>query len=140
MGRVVGLPTIDPTMRNRLFHQSMDPPALCAALLLLLMWGMGRVLAKPTQATRAAAHRCSPEPQQPLDHGEPAVAPQQYQGDAALDCGHCPPLAQLLPCVAMEVARSASSNVGTPAPSSGSFQRTWRHPSGLGSRGPPLML
>lgn len=114
----------------------MNPLALCAALLLLLTPGMGRLLAKP--ATGGTGLECvSDGSTRGSHHGDPSGNPHRRPDKGQHDCGYCPLLASLVPATCVQVSVRAASHASPRIPESSGAGLAWRHPSGLGSRGPP---
>ena len=116
--------------------------ALVAVLLLLLLPTTGRVLGAASQADGAWAQMCTMAGLQlvkiPLADADPG--PARPAGEMPMDCDSCPLLSALTVVVLWVVlafpqlaARLAAVLAAPPRYGLG-------HPSGLGSRGPPIAL
>lgn len=132
-------------MRHLPLHRWMLRLALAAITLMVLVPSLGR-LAGTGPATGAAhamhasgghdAHKGGHRTHH--SHGTPtAPAAPQPVGIAHYDCGYCPLLASMVPSALAHIAwstghRNARMVVGAAEP-----RLPWRHPWGLGSRGPP---
>lgn len=124
-------------MRARCFHYWISRLALAAALLLVLAPSSTRLLAA-TQLLHAGADHDGPGamPATVLEQGRDAPLPRATHPD----CAYCPLLGSLdqvalrTPALSPAAPAAAFAAVATIAP------RVWRHPSGLGSRGPPTPL
>ena len=116
--------------------------ALVAVLLLVLLPTTGRVLGTASQADGVWAQICTMAGLQLvkvplLDIGP---APPRPAGDMQMDCDYCPllsALTALLLWVVLAFPQLAARRIPVfrPVPRLG-----WGHPSGLGSRGPPIAL
>ncbi len=120
-----------PTL-GRLTQASATPhaasPAQEALAALCTMEGMKQVALPVLAAASAHAH---------MPHDAPAPMPHHPQGDAGQDCDYCPLLASLVALAAIALGlwpRPDSSISITARPA---IRVAHRHPSGLGSRGPP---
>lgn len=144
-------------MRLRVLHRGWLPLALLAALLLALVPTLGR-LAQAASAARAIpvtqpaiVALCTIQGMKQvalpvlaaaathahLRHDAPAPMPHHPQGDAGQDCDYCPLLASLTALAAIALGlwpRPASALSMAPR---AAIRVARRHPSGLGSRGPP---
>lgn len=131
--------------------------ALLAAMLLALLPTLGRLAQastapQPTSITQQALTAlCTMEGMKQvalpvlaaaathahLQHDAPPPMPHHPQGDAGQDCDYCPLLASLVALAAIALGlwpRPDSSISITARPA---IRVAHRHPSGLGSRGPP---
>ena len=129
-------------MRHTTPHRWLLRLALAATMLMVVLPSMGR-LAGNGPATHAAhamhaaaqgahvAHAKGP-------HGAPAapVAPQPA-GSTQYDCGYCPLLASLVPSAAVAPSFGTLLHDALAARAVDAPRMAWRHPWGLGSRGPP---
>lgn len=127
-------------MRVRCFHRLTSRLALAAALLLLLVPLATRLLAATSVTTRAT-HDPGTIQASSLGHGHDTPLPPAHPDHAMQpDCDYCLLLGTLdlsasrTPLLATTLAASAFAAVATTTP------RTWRHPNGLGSRGPPAIF
>ena len=136
-------------MRNAVFHRRMSWLALVAMLLLSTLPTWGRLTAGPGAADGVWAQICTmaglklvklvPGDADPLD---PPPAPPAGD-DGAMpgpDCAYCPLLAAvavLLLSIAFALPPHA---IRRPAEVRRTAPWRFRHPSGLGSRGPPPAL
>ena len=130
-------------MRTPAFHRRMALLALAAMLLLLALPTVGRVLAgSSADAQGVWAQMCTmaglklvkiaPDTS-PID----PPAPKPMPGD---DCAYCPVLGGLVLLLAWTLF-AAPQQARTTSPSWRTLlPRTFEHPSGLGSRGPPIAL
>lgn len=112
--------------------------ALAATLLMVLVPSLGR-LAGNAPAT-GAAHAMHGGGAQAAhgQHGAPAApAAPQPAGASQHDCGYCPLLASLVPPAALRPALSHEQHPAHLALGAAEPLLPWRHPWGLGSRGPP---
>ena len=133
---------MDSVIRSLVLHHLMSRLALVAVLMLLLLPTTGRVLGAASQADGAWAQMCTMAglqlvkiPLADADH-----VPTQPDGDMPMDCDYCPLLSALTALVLWVVlafpqlaARLATVLAAPPRYGRG-------HPSGLGSRGPPIAL
>ena len=131
--------------------------ALLAALLLALLPTLGRLAQASTAphtasiAQQALTALCTMEGMKQvalpvlaaasthahLQHDAPAPMPHHPQGDAGQECDYCPLLASLVALAAIALGlwpRPASALSMAPR---AAIRVAHRHPSGLGSRGPP---
>lgn len=131
-----------PTLQRR-----MNLLALVAMLLLLAVPTVGRVLAGSSASDGVWAQMCTmaglklvkiaPGDANPLDPTPKSPAGNAMTGE---DCAYCPVLAGMvlvLLCLAFvlpQASRASPPSWRTIAP------RVFLHPSGLGSRGPPIFL
>lgn len=129
-------------IRSLAFHHLMSRLALVAVLLLLLLPTTGRVLGAASQADGAWAQMCTMAGLQlvkiPLVDAD--AGPARPAGDMPMDCDYCPLLSVLTALVLWVVlafpqlaAKLAAVLAAPPRYGRG-------HPSGLGSRGPPIAL
>lgn len=139
---------IGTTMNPRAFQNWIGRLALVALLLLVAVPTAGRLVhaAAGGHASHAAHHAGHAEHAAHADHanhravppadGRAPGTPRPAPGDA--DCDYCPLLASLLAAVQVAFvpagAPRTSATRTPPAPP----RLPWLHPSGLGSRGPPL--
>ena len=150
-------------MRKRHFQQLMHRVALVAAFALVLVPTLGRLAqgragghaetpaiamqAMPAHAMAHMGHAMAHASMDPgLSHAQmghsqpdtpPSPQPSKHQGHAG-DCDYCPLLQMLVaPAAAMATVAIALPPVSVPnAPADARFDTP--HPTGLGSRGPPL--
>lgn len=135
-------PTMFPVMRSRYFHRLMSRLALVAVLMLVLLPATGRVLGAASQSDGVWAQMCTMAGMQlvkiPLGGVDPG-APRP-SGDMPMDCAYCPLLAALTVLV-LWVVLGFGQIAGQRLPAYFPMPRNGRgHPSGLGSRGPPVAL
>ena len=150
-------------MRKRHFQQLMHRVALVAAFALVLVPTLGRLAqggagghaetpaiatqAMPAHAMAHMGHAMAHGPMDPgLSHAQmgharpdapPSPQPSKHQGHAG-DCDYCP-LLQMLVAPAAAVATVAIALPPVSVPSARADARfDTPHPTGLGSRGPPL--
>lgn len=114
--------------------------ALIAMLLLLLVPGTGRVLAAPATGAESGMAMCTGGglelvPASRTDHGDPA--PSHPRGGMHEDCSYCPLLGSLTLATATAPAVPAAAGPVRIAVPQVPHRAVWRHPNGLGSRGPP---
>ena len=112
--------------------------ALVAMLLLLLVPGTGRLRAAPVAGGDAGMAVCTDgglalAPSAHPDHGVPAPHPRGMHED----CPYCPLLGSLDLAVASVPAVPAAAAPADIALPRVPRRAAWRHPNGLGSRGPP---
>lgn len=136
-------------MRNAVFHRRMSWLALVAMLLLAALPTLGRLAAGPGTPDGVWAQICTmaglklvklaPGDASPLD--PPPVSPAGEGGAMpGPDCAYCPLLAAvvvLLLSIAFALPPHATRR---PAEARRAAPWRFRHPSGLGSRGPPPAL
>ncbi|HSM11404.1 MAG TPA: DUF2946 family protein, partial [Lysobacter sp.] len=135
-------PIMSAVIRSRSFHRSMSRLALVALLMLLLLPATGRVLGAASQSDGVWAQMCTMTGLQlvkiPLGDVDPG-APRP-SGDMPMDCAYCPLLAALTMLV-LWVVLAFPQLAGQRLAAFGPVPRNGRgHPSGLGSRGPPVAL
>ncbi|HKN77711.1 MAG TPA: DUF2946 family protein [Lysobacter sp.] len=132
-------------MHKRRLHALMQRLALAATLALLLVPTLGRLAqaGEGTAAHDAWGAMCTAAGLQLADHAhdtphEP-TAPRPAVPHHADDCAYCP-LAQALvaPSTAVYAGAAPLPDVA-PAPTPTARPASFRHPNGLGSRGPPLV-
>ena len=128
-------------MRNRLFQFRMTLLALAAILLLALLPTLGR-LAQAGQGAAAGAwtQLCTMSGMKlvklpTFSIGQPAAPAPDHGGS---DCDYCPLLSMLTLAVAALVLSLLGFAPVTPALRRIRPPRIRLHPSGLGSRGPPV--
>ena len=137
-------------MRNPRLHAAIARVALLAALLLAVVPTLGRLAPRVAHAGLAAlctaeglryvevaAFAAATPVAGPHHAGAPGTAPGHPHDPGAPDCTYCPLLLSLLVAAAWLLwLRAAAARGGLPTwtdlPS-----RTFVHPCGLGSRGPP---
>lgn len=95
---------------------------------LCTMEGMKQVALPVLAAVATHAH---------LQQDAPAPMPHHPQGDAGQDCDYCPLLASLVALAAIALGLWPWTAHPGGAPALASARIAHRHPSGLGSRGPP---
>ncbi len=131
--------TIRIEMRIRCFHRWTSRLALAAALLLLLAPVTTRLLSTASFPARAVH---DPGATQAGSSGHDHDTPAPAHPDHAMqpDCDYCLLLGSLdLSALRTpSLASALSANAFTAAATIPS--RAWRHPNGLGSRGPPTTL
>ena len=129
-------------MRSRSFHRLMSRLALVAVLMLVLLPATGRVLGATSQPDGVWAQMCTMAGLQlvkiPLGDVDPG-APRP-SGDMPMDCAYCTLLAALAMLV-LWLVLAFPQMAGQRLPAFPPVPRSGRgHPSGLGSRGPPVAL
>lgn len=126
-------------MNARAFQEWIGRLALLAALMLVAVPTAGRVLhvsggtAQARIAHLAAGHHAHAAP---VADGRPALAPLAAPGDA--DCDYCPLLSSLITATRFATTPAALLPPAATPASPVAPRLPWLHPSGLGSRGPPL--
>lgn len=120
----------------------MSRMALVAVLLLVLLPATGRVLGAASQADGVWTQMCTMAGLQlvkiPLANADPD--PTQPAGDMPMDCDYCPLLSALTALV-LWVVLAVPPLAARRVPVLRSVPRLGRgHPSGVGSRGPPIAL
>ncbi|HEY0503715.1 MAG TPA: DUF2946 family protein [Lysobacter sp.] len=131
------------------FQRKMNLLALVAMLLLLALPTAGRVLAGSSADSDGAwAQICTmaglklvkiaPGGANPLDSGPQPKAPGGAMADG--DCAYCPVLGGMALALLVVLFAVPSSPRGAPPPWRLFAPRAFLHPSGLGSRGPPIAL
>ncbi|MBU8976018.1 DUF2946 family protein [Lysobacter sp. MMG2] len=133
-------------MRTPAFHRRMTLLALFAMLLLFALPTVGRVLSGSSADSRGVwAQMCTmaglklvkiaPGDAHPLD--PPTPKPSGMSGE---DCAYCPVLAGLVLLLVWTLFVAPQATHRALPPWRRSPLRAFLHPSGLGSRGPPLAL
>ncbi len=136
------------SMRSTAFHRRMSCLALVAMLLLSALPTLGRLSAGPGASDGMWAQICTmaglklvklaPGDANPLD---PPPAPA---GDGGAmpgpDCAYCPLLAAVVVLLLAIAFASPARARGIPAEVRRRAPWKFRHPNGLGSRGPPIAL
>lgn len=129
-------------MRSRSFHRLMGRLALVAVLMLVLLPAIGRVLGAASQSDGVWAQMCTMAGLQlvkiPLGNADPG-APRP-SGDMPMDCAYCPLLAALTMLVLWLVLAFPQLAGQRLAAFPSVPRRGHGHPTGLGSRGPPVAL
>lgn len=127
-------------IRSLALHQLMSRLALAAVLLLLALPTTGRVMGAAAQADGAWAQMCTLAGMQLVKIPLADPGPTRPVGEMPMDCDYCPLLGALTalllwvvlafprPAARLAAVRSAPPRYGL------------GHPSGLGSRGPPIAL
>ena len=129
-------------MRHTTPHRWLLRLALAATMLMVLLPSMGRLAgagpATNPHTVHVGSHGGHAGHAAAGQAGAPAPATPHPGGSGQYDCGYCPLLASLVPPAAV------APSFGTPlhdrlfALSSHAPRVAWRHPWGLGSRGPPV--
>lgn len=118
------------------FQHWMSRLGLAASLLLVLVPTLGRVAqaAAPHAAQQHAAHA----QHRSADHAHRQAGddiPRAALGDP--DCDYCPLLSSMAPSMGIALAVMPVPAIGRMATAPRAPELRWRHPWGLGSRGPP---
>lgn len=125
-------------MRAPDFHRHLLRIAFAAALLLLLVPTVGRVMRASAQADGAWAQMCTLAGMKlvrlPGTDIDPAPVPPSHMPD---DCAYCP-LLQALAVLVLWLAVVHPQGLARFVPARDPPLRWRSHPTGLGSRGPPL--
>ncbi len=131
--------TIRIEMRIRCFHRWTSRLALAAALLLLLAPVTTRLLSTTSHPARAM-HGTGTMQAGSFGHGHDTPAPAHPDHAMQPDCDYC----LLLGMLDLSASRTSSPAFALPANAFAAAatipSRAWRHPNGLGSRGPPTTL
>ena len=124
-------------MKHGAFQHWMSRLGLAASLLLVLVPTLGRVAQATTahMAQQQAVHAHHGDADRTHWQSGGADSPRPALGDP--DCDYCPLLSSLTP--SMDIAFNAMPlpAMGRPAAAPRALDLRWRHPWGLGSRGPP---
>lgn len=127
-------------IRARAFHRAMHCLALVAVLLLALLPATGRMLESQPQADGVWAQICTLAGLQQVQLPALDPEPSPPAGERGMDCAYCPLLSALAPLL-LWVLLLFPQPAAQPVPILRSPPRGGRgHPSGLGSRGPPIAL
>ncbi|WP_161786899.1 DUF2946 family protein [Noviluteimonas dokdonensis] len=120
-------------MRATVFHRLMHRLALAATFALLVMPVAGRL----AQAARAgeAHHGHQMAMAGAMHHAAPETPPPPHHGNG--DCDYCPLLQSLVSPDVPSLAAVADTVPVAPAVVEAAAPPNFRHPNGLGSRGPP---
>ncbi|MFC7300431.1 DUF2946 family protein [Cognatiluteimonas weifangensis] len=125
----------------RAFRRTMHCLALVAALLLALLPTMGRMAELRPQADGVWAQICTLAGLQQVQLPALDPEPSPPSGDRGMDCAYCPLLSALAPLLLWALLLLWPQPAATPIPALRAPPRGGRgHPSGLGSRGPPIAL
>jgi len=137
-------------MRSAVFHRRMTLLALAAMLLLLSLPTVGRVLSGSSAESNGVwAQMCTmaglklvkiaPAGEaNPLDSTGLDPAPKHPMSGE--DCAYCPVLAGLALLLAWVLFAPTRDDRRAPPPWRRTPSRAFLHPTGLGSRGPPIAL
>ena len=128
-------------MNARAFQEWAGRLALVALLMLAVVPSAGRLVHAATDAGRVHIHGLAMQAHAGHVQASPAggndeATPRPAPGDA--DCDYCPLLASLLPVGQVALVPSALPLRFTAAAMPSAPRLPWSHPSGLGSRGPPV--
>jgi hypothetical protein len=126
-------------MRARCFHYWTSRLALAAALLLVLA-PVGTRLLAATSPHAGMDHGPGTTSAAPLDHGRDTLLPAHPDRTTHPDCAYCPLLGSLDQLAPQTPPLSPVSSAASPTAAATIPPRNWRHPNGLGSRGPPTAL
>lgn len=128
-------------IRARAFRRTMHCLALVAALLLALFPTMGRMAESRPQADGVWVQICTLAGLQQVQLPALDPEPSPPSGDRGMDCAYCPLLSALAPLLLWVPLLVWPQPAATPIPALRAPLRGGRgHPSGLGSRGPPIAL
>jgi hypothetical protein len=133
-------------MRNAAFHRRMTLLALAAMLLLLSLPTLGRVMAgAPDDARGAWAQMCTMAGLKlvklaPGGDANPLDPPAPKHMMPGEDCAYCPVLAGLAMLLVWTLLAPLPASRRALPPWRNTPLRAFVHPSGLGSRGPPIAL
>lgn len=129
-------------MHKPAFHCWIGRLALAAALLLALVPTAGRLVGDAADGHGKPGHVDGKGHRGHAGHSHgshgsrgdvPAPAPLQTHGD----CDYCPLLAAMAAWHVPYILLAASSRLPMPVTTGEAANLPWRHPCGLGSRGPP---
>lgn len=127
-------------IRARAFHRAMHCLALVAVLLLALLPATGRMLESRPQADGVWAQLCTLAGLQQVQLPGLDPEPSPPAGERGMDCAYCPLLSALAPLLLWLLVLFPQP-ASKPVPILRSPPRGGHgHPSGLGSRGPPIAL
>lgn len=128
------------TMNARVFQEWIGRLALLAALMLVAVPTAGRLVHASGAGHDAAAHLARQDGHQvhvaSTADGRAPLAPLAAPGDA--DCDYCPLLSSLIAATCFATMPAALLPPAATPASPAAPRLPWLHPSGLGSRGPPL--
>jgi hypothetical protein len=132
-------------MRNPTFHRRMTLLALAAMLLLLSLPTAGRLLAGGAESQGAWAQMCTMAGLKlvkltPGGETNPIHAPAPKPAMPGEDCAYCPVLAGLAMLLVWALLAPLQSPQRAVPRTRATPRRDFLHPSGLGSRGPPIAL
>lgn len=128
-------------IRARAFRRTMHCLALVAALLLALLPTMGRMAESRPQADGVWVQICTLAGLQQMQLPALDPEPSPPSGERGMDCAYCPLLSALAPLLLWVLLLLWPQPAATPIPALRAPPRGGRgHPSGLGSRGPPIAL
>ncbi|WP_132986894.1 DUF2946 family protein [Luteimonas terricola] len=132
-------------MKRSAFHEWMGRIGLAAALLLVLVPTAGRVIHASMaggagHAANAALHGAAQAGRADHDAGHARHGGQGGDVRPAIgdpDCDYCPLLASMATSAGVAFAVAHVPPAIAPVAGRREFRQRWRHPNGLGSRGPP---
>ena len=135
-------------MKRSAFQQWMTRIGLAAALLLIVVPTAGRVVhaAASTHAAHAGTHHGHTAHRHGIDARDGHAADARHgdrQGRDARpaigdpDCDYCPLLSSMAEVAAIRIALAQVPRADRPFAAPTAPLLRWRHPWGLGSRGPP---
>ncbi len=123
-------------MRAHDFQGLMHRLALAATFALLLVPVAGRI-AQAHQAAEAHHGHAMSAMAGAMHHGAPARPDAPHHGDG--DCDYCPLLQSMVAAKAPMLVGAAAAAPVAPARVDVAAPPCFRHPNGLGSRGPPAL-